>query len=53
MFKVVNKSTKATHTVYGVRVVDDMTLFLIYDKTYGWGWYDAERFRPIDLINNS
>jgi hypothetical protein len=51
MFKVENKSTKAVHAVYGVRVVDDMTLFLIYDKTYGWGWYDAKRYRAIECFN--
>lgn len=51
MFKVVNKSTKAIHVVYGVRVANDGTLFLIYDKTYGWNWYDAEWFRPIECFS--
>ena len=51
MFKVVNKSTKVMHTVYDVRVANDMTLFLIYDKTYGWHWYNAEGYRPIECFN--
>ncbi len=51
MFKVENKSTKAMHTVYDARVVDDRILFLIYDKTYGWHWYNAENYRPIECFN--
>jgi hypothetical protein len=53
MFKVINKLTKEMHTVYDIRVNDDKILFLIYDKFYGWHWYDADRYKPIELTNNS
>ena len=47
MFDVKNKKTNRLFTVYCVeRLEGGITLFLIYDKVYGWGWHKANDYIP-------
>lgn len=51
MFQVIDKTTNQGVKVYGVKIFDDETYFLVYCFLYGagcWAWSNAKGYKPLD-----